>query len=202
MSKAEHTKQRIIEKAAIIFNQSGYAGSSINDIMKLTGLQKGGIYHHFKSKDEIAVAAFDHTLSLILAAVMEKVGAENTAIDRLHAFVDSFRGFTVQPIGMGGCPILNTAVESDDTHPGLRLHAQTAVNDICALISSIVELGIRQHEIFAKTDHEQVSTIIFVTIEGAIMMSKLYGSDLYLDRAIDHLHQYIDNFAIASGSTT
>jgi TetR/AcrR family transcriptional regulator, transcriptional repressor for nem operon len=201
VSKAEHTKQRIIEKAAIIFNQNGYAGSSINDIMKLTGLQKGGIYNHFKSKDEIAVAAFDYTLGLILAAVMASVGKENTAIDRLHALVDTFRGFTAQPIGTGGCPILNTAVESDDTHPRLRLHVQRAVNDIRALIGSIVELGIRQGEIVATTEHEQVSTIIFVTIEGAIMMSKLYGSDLYLDRAIEHLHQYINNFSLSSVPT-
>jgi TetR/AcrR family transcriptional regulator, transcriptional repressor for nem operon len=195
VSKAERTKQRIIEKAAITFNKNGYAGSSINDIMKLTGLQKGGIYNHFKSKDEIAVAAFDYTLSLILAAVMAKVGIENTAIDRLHAFADSFRGFTTQPIGAGGCPILNTAVESDDTHPLLRIHVQEAVNSIRALIGSIVELGIRQNEIVVTTDQEQVSTIVLATIEGAIMMSKLYGDDVYLDRAIDHLHQYINGLS-------
>lgn len=195
MSKAEQTKQRIIEKAAITFNQRGYAGSSIADIMKLTGLQKGGIYNHFKTKEEIAVAAFDYTLGLILEAVMAKVGAATTAIDRLNAFADSFRGFTTQPIGVGGCPILNTAVESDDTHPRLRQHVQNAVTEIRALIDSIVELGIRQHEIIATTDREQVSTIILATIEGAIMMSKLYGNDTYLDRAIDHLHQYINGLA-------
>ncbi len=195
MSKADRTKRQIIEQAAVIFNQNGYAGASISAIMKLTGLGKSGIYNHFKSKDEIAVAAFDYTLGLILAAAMAKVSIQNTAIDRLHAFADSFQGFTTQPIGVGGCPILNTAVESDDTHPLLRIHVQEAVNSIRALISSIVELGIRQGEIGATTDHEQVATILFVTIEGAIMMSKLYGDDLYLDRAISHLHDYIDSLA-------
>jgi len=195
VSKAECTKQRIIEKSAITFNKNGYAGSSIADIMKLTGLHRGGIYHHFKTKDEIAIAAFDYTLSLILEAVMAKVSTQSTAIERLHAFVDSFQGFTTQPVAVGGCPILNTAVESDDTHPRLRLHVQGAVNDLRALISSIVELGIRQGEIVASTDHEKVSTILFVTIEGAIMMSKLYGTDVYLDRAIEHLHQYIDGLS-------
>ncbi|PSB59066.1 TetR/AcrR family transcriptional regulator [Chamaesiphon polymorphus] len=195
MSKAEQTKQKIIEKAAITFNQNGYAGSSIGEIMKLTGLRKSGFYHHFKSKEEIAVAAFDYTLGLILEAVMAKVGTANTAIDRLNAFIDTFRGFTTQPIAVGGCPILNTAVESDDTHPRLRLHVQEAVNEIRALIDSIIELGIRQNEILDTTDREQVSTIILVTIEGAIMMSKLYGTDIYLDRAIEHLHQYINGLA-------
>ena len=195
MSKADRTKQRIIEKAAVIFNKNGYAGASISGIMRLTGLGKSGIYHHFKNKDEIAVAAFDYTLGLILEAAMAKVSIQSTAIDRLHAFADSFQGFTTQPIGVGGCPILNTAVESDDTHPLLRIHVQEAVNSIRALISSIVELGIRQGEIATTTDHEQVSTILFVTIEGAIMMSKLYGDDVYLDRAISHLHEYIKGLA-------
>ena len=197
MSKAERTKQRIIEKAAVVFNQNGYAGASISAIMKLTGLGKSGIYNHFKSKDEMAVAAFDYTLGLILEAAMAKVSTQNTAIDRLHAFADSFQGFTTQPIVTGGCPILNTAIESDDTHPMLRAHVQEAVNSIRALIASILELGIRQGEIAETIDREQVSTILFVTIEGAIMMSKLYSDDIYLDRAIEHLHQYINSLAIS-----
>jgi TetR/AcrR family transcriptional regulator, transcriptional repressor for nem operon len=199
--KVEHTKQRIIEKAAIAFNKHGYAGSSIADIMKLTGLKRGGIYHYFKSKDEIAIAAFDYTLGLILEAVMVKVSTQSTAIDRLHAFADSFYCFTTQPIGAGGCPMFNTVVENDDTHPRLRLHIQAAINDIRALITSIVELGIRQGEIIATTDHEQVSTILVVTIEGAIIMSRLYGTDVYLDRAIDHLHQYINGLSDSQQKT-
>ncbi len=193
MSKAQQTKQQIIEKAAILFNQNGYVGTSISDIIRVSGVGKSSIYSHFRNKDEIAIAAFDHTLHSIVQAVMQNVEQQNTAIDRLTAFVDTFRGFTTQPIGVGGCPILNTAVESDDTHPELRLHAQQALNQILALVGSIIELGIRQGEIVATTDIEQVSTVILATIEGAIMISKLYGNDLYLDRAISHLHQYIND---------
>jgi TetR/AcrR family transcriptional regulator, transcriptional repressor for nem operon len=198
VSNAEHTKQIIIEQAAISFNQNGYVGTSITDIVKSTGVHKSGIYKHFKSKDEIAVAAFNYSLGLIVDAAIDRVGKEETAINRLIAFVNTFKGFTTEPICVGGCPILNTAVESDDTHPGMRLHVQNAINGIRALIGSIIELGIRQGEIVANTDIEQVSTIIFVTIEGAIMMSKLYGNDIYLDRAISHLHQYIHDLQIRS----
>jgi TetR/AcrR family transcriptional regulator, transcriptional repressor for nem operon len=194
--KAQQTKQQIIEQAAILFNQNGYVGTSIAEIMRLTGLGKGTIYSHFSNKDEIAIAAFDYTLNEIIQAVMHNVEQQDTAIDRLTAFVDTFRGFTTQPIGVGGCPILNTAVESDDTHPALRLHVQQAVNQILALVGSILELGIRQGEIVATTDIEQVSTVIFATIEGAIMISKLYGNDLYLDRAIAHLRQYISDLQV------
>ena len=196
MPKVEYPKQRIIEQAAIIFNQHGYVGTSIADIMKSTGLQRSVIYKHFRSKQEIAVAAFDYSLDSIVAAAIDRVGKEETAIDRLLAFVNTFQGFTTKPICVGGCPVLNMAVESDDTHPEMRRHVQNAVNGIRALIGSIVELGIRQGEIVATTDIEQVSTIVFVTIEGAIMMSKLYGDDVYLERAIAHLHQYIQDLQL------
>lgn len=193
MSKAAATKQNIIEKAAILFNKNGYAGASIDGIMKLTGLQKGGIYNHFKSKDEIALAAFDHTVELLKQNVMADLPNHSHAIDRLHAVVRSFRGFTGQQTIVGGCPILNTAVESDDTHPALRLRAQGAVREIRALIESIIELGIRQGEVIAITEHSRVAITIIATIEGAIMLSKLYGDDLYLDYAIDHLDLYIES---------
>ncbi len=199
VSKAENTKQNIISKAAILFNQNGYAGSSINDIMQLTGLQKGGIYNHFKSKDEIALAAFDYTLELLRQAVVTPVLSKNHSVDRLHALVDAFRDFTQRPTIIGGCPILNTAVESDDTHPALRHRAQQAVGEIRALISGIIELGVRQGEISPTANHEDISIVIISSIEGAIMLSKLYGDDIYLDRAIDHLHQYIESQSKLTG---
>lgn len=194
MSKSAQTKQRIIEKAAILFNQNGYAGSSIDGIMKLTGLQKGGIYNHFKSKDEIALAAFDHSLAVLKQKVLADIPNKNNAIDRLHALIHGFTGFIENQTIIGGCPILNTAIESDDTHPELRLRAQGAVNEIRALIGSIIELGIRQHEIITEIDSQEVAVVIISTIEGALMLSKLYGTDTYLDIAIAHLDRYIETY--------
>jgi TetR/AcrR family transcriptional regulator, transcriptional repressor for nem operon len=196
VSKASRTKQRIIEQAAILFNQNGYAGTSINDIMKLTSLQKGGIYNHFKSKDEIALAAFDLTFDLLKRKVLVDVPNRHHAIDRLVAIVDGFKGFTQEATIIGGCPILNTAVESDDTHAPLRSRTQQAANEILVIIESIVELGIRQQEIVATANPQEISIIIISTIEGAIMLSKLYDTDMYLDRAIEHLHQYIKRYKL------
>ncbi len=194
VSKAANTKQKIIEKAAILFNQHGYAGSSIDGIMKLTGLQKGGIYNHFKSKDEIALAAFDHSLALLKQKVLADIPNKSNAIDRLHALVHGFIGFIENQTVIGGCPILNTAVESDDTHPALRLRAQCAVNEIRALIGSIIELGIRQLDIIAEIDSNEVPIVIIATIEGALMLSKLYETDLYIDRAVAYLDRYIESY--------
>src|SRR5258708_5294043 len=61
MTKGQQTRARIVAEAAPVFNQHGYAGSSLADLMKATGLEKGGIYRHFSSKEELAAEAFDYT---------------------------------------------------------------------------------------------------------------------------------------------
>jgi TetR/AcrR family transcriptional repressor of nem operon len=58
MTKAEKTKAFIIERSAPLFNSKGYSGTSMNDLMDITGLTKGSIYGNFENKDEVALAAF------------------------------------------------------------------------------------------------------------------------------------------------
>jgi TetR/AcrR family transcriptional repressor of nem operon len=58
--KGQETRQEIIRKAAPIFNRKGYSGAALSDLMRATGLDKGGIYRHFESKQELAVDAFAH----------------------------------------------------------------------------------------------------------------------------------------------
>jgi TetR/AcrR family transcriptional repressor of nem operon len=58
MTKAEKTKAFIIERSAPLFNSKGYSGTSMNDLMEITGLTKGSIYGNFENKDEVALAAF------------------------------------------------------------------------------------------------------------------------------------------------
>ena len=58
MTKGEQTRRRIVEGAAPILNKRGYEGASLNDLMEATGLKKGGVYHHFSSKEELAAETF------------------------------------------------------------------------------------------------------------------------------------------------
>src|SRR5215475_5890925 len=60
MTKGDDTRREIVEKAAPLFNQKGFEGTSMSDLMRVTGLQKGGIYRHFSSKEELASEAFDY----------------------------------------------------------------------------------------------------------------------------------------------
>jgi len=196
MSKGEHTKERIIQQAAELFNQQGYAGSSISDIMRVTGLHKGGIYNHFKSKDDLALQAFDFAIACIRQHHRSVLQGKHDAVERLQAIIETFRIYIDNPdhpLIKGGCPLLNTAIESDDAHPALRDRAQQAMNSWRDLICRIIQKGIKKGEIRPTVDADEVATILIATLEGAVMMSKLYGDSIHIERAINHLTDYIES---------
>lgn len=191
MTKAQETKARIIIQAAELFNTKGYAGSSISDVMEATGLKKGGIYNHFASKDELALAAFDYAVSLLRERVWNVVKTESNAIARLDALVTSYLRYIDNPPIVGGCPILNTAIETDDTDSPLRARALAAINSWRSLIVRIIEKGIKKGEIKSTVEADNVATIIICNVEGAMMMSKLEKNPIHMKRAIAHLQTYI-----------
>ncbi|MGD1899743.1 MAG: TetR family transcriptional regulator C-terminal domain-containing protein [Phormidesmis sp.] len=191
MSKAQVTKSHIIEQAATVFNQQGYAGTSMSDLMRVTGLKKGGIYNHFGSKDELAIAAFDYAVKKMHEHFRGAMKGKRHAVDRLMAVLSVYERMGEQPPIVGGCPILNTAVESDDTHPALRERAKAAVDSWRLLFERIIEKGINRGELKEGTNADEVATVLISTLEGAVMLSRLYSDDEYVRRALVHLRQYI-----------
>ena len=193
MSKAKQTRAKIIQQAAELFNQQGYSGASIADVMKATGLKKGGIYNHFQSKDELALEAFDYAYNLTSQRIWQAIKQQRNAKARLQGMVSSYLDFVANPPIAGGCPLLNTAIDSDDTHPALRDRARKAMDSWRNLINRIIQTGIKKGEINSQVEADLVATILISTIEGATMMGKLYQDSLYLERAVEHLHGYIDD---------
>ena len=193
MSKAEQTRGRIIEQAAGLFNQRGYAGTSMSDLMAATGLKKGGIYNHFATKDELAIAAFDFAVQQARRIHIKALKGKRSGREKLqamvYAFVDSFDDISA----WGGCPLMNTAIASDDTHSLLRAKTQQAMNHWQSLIQHITQNAINVGEFAADLDPDTVATIMIAVLEGALMLSQLYGDRSYLDRARTHLDHYIVN---------
>lgn len=192
MSKARETREKIVREAAKLFNQQGYSGTSLSALMRATGLQKGGIYNHFGSKDELALAAFDFAVQRTTERFKGVLREKQHAVERLQAIVVLHQHLIDDPPVAGGCPLLNTAVESDDTNPLLRERVQQAFDSWRCLIDQIIEKGIAKGEVCSTVEADTVATIMISTLEGAIMMSQLYGDRLYLERAVAHLLQYLD----------
>src|SRR5215467_8008493 len=116
MRKGQQTRQEIIKNAALIFNQRGYEGAALSDLMKATGLEKGGIYRHFESKLQLAAEAFDYAWNLAIETRFEGIDKIPNSVDRLKQIVSNFSDRRTGLVP-GGCPLLNTATDSDDSNP-------------------------------------------------------------------------------------
>lgn len=191
MRKGQETREYIVKQAAELFNQQGYFGSSISDIMRVTGLEKGGIYNHFGSKDQLALEAFDYAIQVLARKYTEALRGRKSSIEQLISIVSIYRHIIEDPPLKGGCPLLNTATESDDTHPALRDKARQAMDQFRKMISMVIHRGMRKGEISPTVEVESVSVFIISTMEGAVMMSKLYGECKYMQQALQHLTEYI-----------
>src|SRR6202045_3036504 len=104
--------------------------------MKATGLEKGGIYRHFESKQQLAGEAFDHAWKLAMDARFEGTQEIPNTVDRLKQIVRNFRDRRAGLIP-GGCPLLNTAIDSDDGNPQLRAKARQALSSLLERLQSI-----------------------------------------------------------------
>src|ERR1700722_2175702 len=136
MNKGEMTRQRIIAEAAPLFNQRGFAGCSVQDVLDATGLEKGGLYRHFASKEELAVEAFRYALANSIRTRTENLQQIEGAVKQLQHLVWRFvESPSVMP---GGCPLMNTAIDSDDGNPMLR---QLALEGIQAGRGGLSRIG-------------------------------------------------------------
>ena len=192
MRKGEETREKILMRAARLFNEKGYFGASLTDIMRATGLQKGGLYNHFESKEQLALEAFDFAMKAISRRFEEGLAGKTNAADRLVAMLEVFCCNATDPPVPGGCIIMNTAIESDDAHPALRDRARKAMDQWRANICRIVKKGIQNGEIRSNADPEKVASLVIGGIEGGVMLSKLYRDPVHLFRAAEHLTRYIE----------
>jgi AcrR family transcriptional regulator len=165
----------------------------MSDLMEATGLEKGGIYNHFGSKESLALEAFDHNTDIVAERIRAALDGTTGAVERLQAVIAAFRTFVEKPPFAGGCPLLNTATESDDTHPVLRDRARERMTELLdGTVGRIVKRGVEKGELRPDVDARQTATVIVAALEGAIMLSRLYDSPGPMRRTASHLSEWVE----------
>ena len=168
------------------------------DLMEATGLEKGGIYRHFPSKEAVAAEAFDYAWEEAFQERVRDLGSVSGSVDRLKHLIANFveRRSSIP----GGCPLLNTAVESDDGNPVLRERARQALGEWRSLLTSVINEGIQRREIRSEVDPNKLAMLIISSLEGALMVSRLERNRDALSAARAHLNHYLDKEVRASRS--
>ncbi len=180
LTKAEKTTQFIIETVAPIFNQNGYAATSLSDITSATGLTKGAIYGNFENKEALAYAAFKFNVKKMLRKVASHMELGQTPIEKLLLMTDFYRNYYDFSTEIGGCPVLNIGVDANNNHPGLLAKVQEVIRRMEQSIATLIDEGKALGEIRKNIDSEAYGKRFYSLIQGAIFLAHTMKDNTYI----------------------
>ena len=195
LSKAERTRQFILEKAAPLFNEKGVSGVSIDDVLAATKLTKGCLYGHFESKEDLSLHVVDLLLSKTREQLLIAIGKGKTAKAKIFAYLDFYKD-PLNPLRQGGCPIFNMAVESDDNYPKIKEKIAEVLRNGQEEFAAIVRQGVAQGEFSNKIDPSLIAFKFVAAIEGAVVMCRVMNTAKPMQALIKSLKAEIEGFEI------
>jgi TetR/AcrR family transcriptional repressor of nem operon len=190
MRKGELTRKKIIETAAPVFNRLGFSRTSMSELMAATGLEKGGLYRHFDSKEDLALESFNFAADLMEHSKFDPALENRRPFQKLEEFVRTFANAT-SPLP-GGCPVFNAAVEHDDGNARLRTRARETYQKWTALLASWVTEAQSAKELNPRLIARNVASYLLCTLEGALIARNLLGSPEPLIAAEGALLDYLN----------
>lgn len=196
LTKGQRTRADIVQRSAALMNKQGFLAAPLSAIMDVTGIHKGGLYRHFDSREMLANEALDFCVAAVRNRFVQAMQVKSTACEQLLAMVEAHTDAGTDVPLPGGCPIMNSAIETDHTddpaHASLRNRARAAMSGWHGLIQHVVRSGITRGDVRADVQPAEVATVFIACLEGAVLLTQLYGDASYMAAARAHLAHYID----------
>jgi TetR/AcrR family transcriptional repressor of nem operon len=191
VTKSERTRQLIVEKTAPLFNTRGFDGTSLSDLTQATGLTKGALYGHFPDKNEIAKAAFLHSVKKVKQMVRQKMDQASTSRKQLEALLDFYSEYVFHPPVAGGCPLLNSAIEVDDYKTNMRKVVGSELVATVEFITSLLKKGVKNNEFKSDIKPRHLAYTFFCSVEGALMFARVERSREPMDIIVKHCKEIL-----------
>jgi len=190
------SKSRLLDAALHVIRAKGYEATRIEDICEAAGLTKGSFFHHFKSKEDLALAAAEYwgenTGVMFAAAAYRALAELPDPLDRLLAYVDLRKALIQGDLPDFTCLVGTMVQEVYDTHPALREACYKCISDHAATLVPDIEEAMRQRGIEGDWTAESLALYTQATIQGAFILAKAKHGPEIAAACIDHLRRYIE----------
>jgi len=187
------SRTRILDASLRVIRTKGYSGTRVEDICEAAGLTKGGFFHHFKSKEELAIAAAEH-----FAAMAESVFADapyrnlHDPLDRLLGYVDFRKAIIEGELPDYTCLLGTMVQETYETHPLIRKVCDRCISAHAATLVGDIELAVKKYGLTQKWTVESLAFHIQCVIQGAFILAKAQHNSAVAGDCLDHLRRYIE----------
>lgn len=190
--KGELTRRNIIKKALQLFSVKGYFNTSISDILQATGLTKGGLYCHFKSKEDVWRAVYDDAVQIWKAAVFNDIDSNSDPLHRIERTVENvLLDYLGRDVFDGGCFFVNMLVEMTGQSDRMGRHILKGFVGFSKLFQSWLAEAEHNDILKANLDHREIANFIVITLNGAATLYMSSRDKAILEQTNDQLRFYL-----------
>jgi TetR/AcrR family transcriptional repressor of nem operon len=167
-TKGDLTRQKIIAKSMDLFSVKGFFHTSIADIVQATGLTKGGLYGHFRNKEEIWYAVYDECVRVWKSIVFRGVADISDPLARIDRVVEnSLKNYLGGGVFEGGCFLLNSLVDLAGVAPTMSNHVLAGFTGFAALLRRWLEEAAQLGLLKEGLNLREVANFMVVSVNGA-----------------------------------
>jgi TetR/AcrR family transcriptional repressor of nem operon len=197
------TRDQILDGAERLIHLRGYRGTSLDDVLRETGVGKGNFYYYFKSKEDLGYAIIRRVTRRLIDDGLAAAFADPAAdpVEQVHRFLDRVVSTHRERNCVGGCPIGNLASELSDVHEGFRrrlaeIFAQwrRSVTDALGRARSSGRLG-------QRCEPAAVADFLVAGLEGAILLARVTRDIAVLERCVEELKRHLALYAVSPGDS-
>jgi TetR/AcrR family transcriptional repressor of nem operon len=193
------TRDQILDAASRLIHLRGYHCTSLDDVLRESGVGKGNFYYHFKSKEDLGYAIIDRAVERFLERTLEPAlgDPEGDPLDQVQAFLDRMVAIQRERNCVGGCPVGNLASELSDVHEGFRQRLAGIFDQWRARIAEALRRGQERGRLGRELEPAAVAHFMVAALEGAILMAKVTRDVAVLERCVGELKRHLGLYATA-----
>ena len=187
------SKTKLLDAAVDVIRAKGYSATRIEDICEAADLTKGSFFHHFDSKEALALAAADYWIEdtgALFASAPYHAPAD--PLDRLLAYVDFRKALLRGELPDFTCLAGTMVQEVYDTHPAIRDACNRSISEHAATLVPDIEEAIRRRDMHPDWTAESLALYTQATIQGAFILAKAKHNREVAAASIDHLRRYLE----------
>jgi AcrR family transcriptional regulator len=170
MSKLKN-QEHVIQVAAELFRNYGLSYTSMDDVVKQSGVSKSNIYYHFKSKDDLTLAVLEVYISSLESSFQKQlVEGRGSLLDKIMQYTDLLIEELAERDCIGGCPLLSLMVEAGRTNPQVHVRLEMFFEQQMNHLSQLIQQGAEQGEIRNDLPANMLASIFISWLEGMLML--------------------------------